>query len=55
MGFERNPLKSYRELDNPILLLDIIFYRKSPAYQGTQAGSKWQVSITLSVQVMERR
>jgi|GEM_PF-4887458 len=29
MGFERNPLKSYRELDNPKLLLDTIFYRKS--------------------------
>jgi len=25
-------------------LLDTIFYRKSPAFQGTQAGSKWQVS-----------
>jgi hypothetical protein len=29
MGFERNPLKLYRELDNPVLLLDTIFYRKS--------------------------
>ena len=41
-----------RELDNPVLLLDTIFYRKSPAFQGTQAGSKWQVSITLSVRVI---
>jgi hypothetical protein len=29
MGFERNPMKSYRELDKPKLLLDTIFYRKS--------------------------
>jgi hypothetical protein len=28
MGFERNPMKSYRELDKPKLLLDTIFYRK---------------------------
>jgi hypothetical protein len=55
IGFERNPMKSYRELDNAILLLDTIFYRKTPAYQGTQAGSKWHWSNTLSVRVMERR
>ena len=29
IGFERNLMKSYRELDNPVLLLDTIFYRKS--------------------------
>jgi len=52
IGFERNPMKSYRELDNPVLLLDTIFYRKSPAYQGTQAGSKWHWSNTLSVRVI---
>jgi len=98
MGFERNLMKSYRELDlthltsryillvfskqtkhskwhwsntlsvrvmerrqpshciensiNPVLLLDTIFYRKSPAFQGTQAGSKWHWSSTLSVRVI---
>jgi hypothetical protein len=36
MGFERNPLKSYRELDNPILLLDTIFYRKSLEVTGRE-------------------
>jgi hypothetical protein len=52
MGFERNPLKLYRELDNAVLLLDTIFYRKSPAFQGTQAGSKWHRHNTLSVRVI---
>jgi hypothetical protein len=35
--------KCYREIDQSHglkALLDTIFYRKSPAFQGTQAGSK---------------
>ena len=36
MGFVRNPLKSYRELDNPVLLLDTIFYRKSLEVTGRE-------------------
>jgi hypothetical protein len=36
MGFERNPLKLYRELDNPVLLLDTIFYRKSLEVTGRE-------------------
>jgi len=36
IGFERNPLKLYRELDNPVLLLDTIFYRKSLEVTGRE-------------------
>ena len=41
-------LNSFQHLHNFKLLLDTIFYRKSLAFQETQAGSKWHDAFKLS-------